>query len=972
MLRPFRGRLAALLVALLTVAALAPAPARAVEPVFEFLDALRGEKQGAMAIAYLNMLKATDRVPPELKEVFDLEMARSLQVAADETVNEDEAAKYRKDAQVALEAFLKTGAEHSEAGFAYDTYGNLSMDRGNQLIRQAATQKEAARKEQMFEEARKEFASAKPRFEEAIKRFSKRLEDAEAEVKAAQDESKAKKGNVKFKRAAASADEQRYIAENDWLNARFKLAMLEYYIAQTYTDIKKPEVLKSLTAAGTALDLIYQGYRENRPGVLAHFWHGMAAKQIADISGKAGDKNTAEDIFDEVVARTPKPSEQRDPAYVAFYAEAERQKLMLLAEKQRYEDLIAEGEEFLNFQKLKTDPYYGIALEIAKAYLVKANKLQGPERKKILTTVVGKLRDATKQQSLYHREATALLGKYAAEIGQESIANTFDQAISGADISFQSGDPKGAIDGYLKALELSKKEKETKELKERVILVRLALANARYSAQDFAGSYTDALALAKEDPNTKIAPKASVLAIHSALGQFGTAEDKAAAQAKLMEAANYTMQTWPKRAEADDARIALGRLKAVQGDVAAAMQTFEAVNPASERYPQALQLAAQSHWKLYVDAKRTGKIDDAAKQNRETAVKQLEQSLAALQQTPSPPPELASAAIETPLLLAEIRIEDNSLDEALKLLVPLVDKLQGQQTESLDLTSIRVLVSTIRIYASLKKTTEAIQLGQLLLDKGQDIPPVNAILASDSQMLRADYLQKKAEADAAGPENMGAAAAVSQSKQAASEFLTKLAERKQLGLQEVIVLGQTAADVGLGELANRLYDQILAAEAQAAGNPKLQAAINVVQSKKIGLLRSEKKFDEALTQVNALIQKVPKALEPKVEKARILSAMAAADDVPSQAKWTAATESWAQLRNLMQGLQKKPAEYYEAVYETARGLGERAKLTTGQKDANELRTQARQLLKGTTALAPNLSGPDMVAKYQALSEELQK
>ena len=972
MLRPFRGRLAALLVALLTIGTLAPSPARAVEPVFEFLDGLRSEKQGVMAITYLNMLKASNRLSPELKDVFDLEMARSLQVAADETVNEDEAAKYRKEAQASLEAFLKTGADHPEAGFAYDTYGNLSMDRGNQLVRQAATQKDAARKDQLIADARKEFAAAKPRFDEAIKRFAKRLEEAEADVKAAQDESKGKKGNVKFKRAAASADEQRYIAENDWLNARFKLAMLEYYIAQTYSDIKNPEVMKSLQAAGTALDLIYQGYRENRPGVLAHFWHGMAAKQIADITGKAGDKNTAEDIFDEVVARTPKPNEQRDPAYVAFYAEAERQKLMLLAEKQRYDDLIAEGEEFLNFQKLKTDPYYGIALEIAKAYLVKANKLQGPERKKIVTTVVGKLRDATRQQSLYHREATALLGKYAAEIGQESIANTFDQAISGADISFQSGDPKGAIEGYLKALEFAKKEKDSKETKERVILVRLALANARYSSQDFAGAYTDALALAKEDPNAKIAPKASVLAIHSALGQFGSSEDKAAAQAKLMEAANYTMQTWPKRAEADDARIAMGRLKAVQGDVAAAMQTFEAVNPASERYPQALQLAAQSHWKLYVDAKRAGKVDDAAKQNRETAVKQLEQSLAALQQSPSPPPELATTAIETPLLLAEIRIEDGSLDDALKLLVPLVEQIQGQSGESLDLTSIRTLVSTIRIYASLKKTAEAIQLGQILLEKGQDIPPVNAILASVSQMLRTDYIQKKTEADAAGPENAGAAAAAAQSRQAASDFLTKLAERKQLGLQEVIFLGQTAADVGLGDLANRLYDQVLAAEAQAADNPRLKPAINNVRAKKIGLLRAEKKFEEALQQVDALIKDVPKALEPKVEKARILTGMAAADEVPSLAKWTAATESWAQLRNLMQGLQKKPAEYYESVYETARGLGERAKLTTGQKEANELRTQARQLLKGTTALAPNLSGPDMVAKYQALSEELQK
>ena len=46
-----------------------------------------------------------------------------------------------------------------------------------------------------------------------------------------------------------------------------------------------------------------------------------------------------------------------------------------------------------------------------------------------------------------------------------------------------------------------------------------------------------------------------------------------------------------------------------------------------------------------------------------------------------------------------------------------------------------------------------------------------------------------------------------------------------------------------------------------------------------------------------------------------------------------------------------------AIYETARGLGEKAKLTTNKKESDEFKSQGRQLLKGTTALAPKLSGP---------------
>jgi tetratricopeptide (TPR) repeat protein len=934
----------------------------AAEPAFEFLEVLRNDRQGALAIQYLNNLKAAGRASPELLEVFDLEMARSLQVAADETVNEDEAAKFRLDAQAALDAFLKTQADHSEAAFAFDTYGNLSMDRGNQLSRQANLAKDAKKKETLLAEARKEYTAAKPRFVEAEKRFKVRLDEADAEVKAAVDQSKEKKGNAKFRRAANSADEQRNIVENDWLNCRFKAAMLDYYLAETYSDPKNPEAVKSYKAASDLLDKIFQGYREARPGVLAHFWHGMAAKQL-------GDKLTAEDIFDEVVARTPPPNSQRDGTALAFFAEAERQKLLLLADKQRFDDVIDEGTSYLKFQRMRTDPYFGIAVEIAKAHIAKGVKQAGPERKKTIAEAVSVLRDATKQTSMYHREATALLNKYAAEIGQESMANTFDEAISTADIAFQSGDPKGAIEGYLKALEMSKKEKVDDKLKERVEAVRYQLASARYSSQDYAGAYADALKLAQENKDAKLAPPAAVLAMNSALAMFGTTQDKAAAQAQLQTVVNYTVQTWPKRAEADDARIALGRLKLFQADIEGAIATFEAVNPASDRYPQALQLAGQSHWKLYGDAKRAGKADEA-KKHRDQAETQLNTALAAFQQNSALATQMAQSATETPLLLAEMSLEAADAEKALTLLEPLIEKLQSQPPESLDLTGMRILVSAIRAQSTLKKPAEATQLAMILIDKGQDIAPVNAILGSVSQTLRSDFKAKQVEADAAGEENAGAKAAATQSKQLLVDFLKKLTSRKNLSLQEKIVLGDTAGDVGESALARALYQQAVEAAEAGAGNPKLAGAMVQVKSRLIGLLRSEEKFDEAIQLADALIKEQPRALDPKVERARIITSQALTQS--DAVKWTEATNAWAQLRTMMQGMQKKPAEYYESVYETARGLGEQAKLSTSQQKSKEMKSQGRQLLKGTMALTPNLSGPDMVAKYQALTTELEE
>ncbi len=99
--------------------------------------------------------------------------------------------------------------------------------------------------------------------------------------------------------------------------------------------------------------------------------------------------------------------------------------------------------------------------------------------------------------------------------------------------------------------------------------------------------------------------------------------------------------------------------------------------------------------------------------------------------------------------------------------------------------------------------------------------------------------------------------------------------------------------------------------------------------------------------MDLLIQQVRRRSNRRVEKARILTGMA--DSEPDVAKWKASTDNWAQLRNMMQGMQKKPAEYYEAVYETAHGLFEQSKLSSSQKEANDMKAQARQLLKATSA-----------------------
>jgi hypothetical protein len=135
-----------------------------------------------------------------------------------------------------------------------------------------------------------------------------------------------------------------------------------------------------------------------------------------------------------------------------------------------------------------------------------------------------------------------------------------------------------------------------------------------------------------------------------------------------------------------------------------------------------------------------------------------------------------------------------------------------------------------------------------------------------------------------------------------------------------------------------------------------------VRAQVVGLLRQEANYQEAMEQVTTLISENPRALEPLMEKGRILQAWAESEPKHSDA----AVAHWSKLRTLLAAMQKKPPEYYEVVYNLAACLLAQYKQS---RDASKLQ-QAEQLVKATLVLSPNLSGPDMVARYKALAEEV--
>ncbi|MBC7816926.1 MAG: hypothetical protein IAG10_08575 [Planctomycetaceae bacterium] len=928
--------------------------ARAEEDFIEFLRGLQSQGYGDLAVHYLNQIKERPDLPDEVKTTWDLEMARSLRVAAKETPNTDLQQKYIVEAQTSLDKFLKEQANHEEAASAQMTSGDISLFRAQNALLVGLRDK--TKKDTLIPEARKLLGEARPKFEKAVTMYKERVDKARAGA------------GGKTKTMSVKAQKQFVALVESWYNARFKVATVDYNIGLTYSEPAAPARKEALQKASKGFDSIYQENREERTGIYAKMWGGKAAEEM-------GEFDKALDIYDEVMSAAPPDKDKREAEYAAMFQEVNRYRLMLLGRTKKYNDLVDDATEWLRFHDSahRTNGYQGIALELAKAHLELAKTRKGAEATKSAAEAKKWIAAIIKVPSDYQKDAI-LLQRLSAG-GQEVPLASFDEAIAVADSSAKAAgeattpaDVKAnwqeAEKAYSRAIELSADVKD----KNRVLHTRFALATAQYMVGKAAEGYTTALTLAKENSSYAKAPAAASLAVNISLYLYGQTRD-AAAMERINEATEMLLKQWPQHAEADDARIAKGKLKLLQNppDYKGAIETFTSVNPVSDRYPSGLQLAGQTHWIVYNNEKKKGDAakTDAMQTERKKAVELLQKSLTEFGKVESGGPALAQSLQDTQLLLAEVRMEGDQIEEALQLLQPMVEALKAKPPAGLDRTTLRILVSSVRAYAALGKVNDSIEVGNILVTGGEDIPPVNGVLVEFAKMIKGEWKKGAAELIAAEESKEegrinNAKLSETNSREALTKLLEKLNERKQYDLAGLVFLAESSQEIGLNDKAR---DQFKAIVDRAAADPafaKLAAkAMTRVRSQLIGLLRTEKKYPEALAQVDALLKEQPNALEPMIEKGNIIQALA--EDDPK--RYDEAVKWWTGIRNKLQNQTgKKPPAYYEVVYNTAFCLA-------AQKQP-EKNTQAAQLLNATLALAPALDGPDRVEKYKALLKQL--
>ncbi len=945
------------------------------EDPLQFVRALRRIGYSDTAVEYLETLDRRPDLPPEVREVWDLEMAQSQMAAAAEgAFDQKESERLIEESQKHLAKFFKEKPDHPSAANAWAAWGDFLMKQAGDLLQAArlSDAKDKEKREKLSVEARTGLTAAHEKYVQALAKFQKRLADLPQPPKLTTKRPPRNQMKLLAARAEAVADLQ---------DVEFKLAMIDYHLGQTYSDPKNPERIAALQKAGKAFDDIFQKNRFalTRIAREAHAWHGKCAEEL-------GDLQLATDIYDEVLGGVGEGAE-KDPALVPLFTQVEYFRLLILA-KQSPKDFLPEARNCLQQYRTmrQTDGYQGIAFETAKALRAQAEKATGSERSKTLAEVTKILAEMARTRSSYQQQAILLRRDIFKSAGKSDLdVNTFEEAVAIADAAMTASQWEQARDAYDKALELAAKQNrknvaEVEAVREARGRALFAIARGLFDKGKLTECIEQVSGIVFEDAETKtvrksspIAAQASALAGIAALNLYVDAPEdkKPAALERLIKTTEFTEKNWPDRPEADDARMNRAQAKLVAREIREAIAIFDRVNPKSERYPLAMYRAAQNYAALYSLEKRKPENARDAKQmadDRAKAVERLESGLAAIKKQTEPDKAAPKTTADTQLLLAELRLEGGEAKEAAALYQPLVDAIKAAKPQSFDETTGRVFLGAVKAYSALGDFDRAGAVGDVLIDLGPDTLPVNYGLTEFARLL--DFERKKAQALVTELETTTKDAECAAAKKRLDSIvdllgkvLVKLAKRKEVSPAGMVFIGDALGSVGRMAEASEEYQKIIKrTETDPEFAKTAQKAMTRVRSQLVGILRKQGQFEEALKQVEQLIKDNPRAVEPLMEKGRILKSWA--DKDPS--KFKAAVDHWVSLRLRLQSMRKKPPEYYEVMYNVAACLMREAETSKDKAVVMDRALKAEKALNAALIFSPKLNGPDTVARYKVL------
>lgn len=956
---------------------LSPKQAAADEEPLRFVQILRETGYGDMAVEYLLILDKRPDLPKEVRDVLDLEMSKSLRAAAANAYDVREYERLTARSQKHLEKFIKEKPGHPAVASAMISWGGYIGQRALEKLGAArrAAGKNQEKHDQLLAEAREELKQSRDKFAQAQMQLEKQLAALPPAPK---------------RRTRASSrsrnSRRRDKIEGELLDVRFQTALVDYYLAQSYPNPKDKERLNVLRRAAKGFDDIFQRDRTDGQltliGLRAHMWHGKTAEEM-------GDLRLATDIYDEVLVNAADPNERRAATGLEpLFAQVEHFRLLILA-KQKPDEFLAEATAWLdaNVRRLRqTEGYQGVALEVAKLIYENAQKESGPKKAKRLSESLRMLTDMAKVHSSHQQDAMLLRRELLLASGKTELEiGSFEEAVAMADAAVYESQWRQARKLYKKALALAEETKLKDDTRVEAVGEALAgtefmLARELYNKGKLKECIEAVSQIVFKDSERKIVRKESnaasqsaALAVQAALNLYVNAspDEKEEALRRLTNMAEFTESNWPDNPEADDARMFRGQAKLFDNEVQEAIDIFERVNPKSARYPQAMYFSGQNYARLYlVEKNKPGEQRDDARiaDYRGKAVERLGAGLDVLTKQVEPGEPLPEYFLESQLLLAQLHADAGNQQEAAALYQPLIEIIKADRPEEFDRATVGIFLGGVRAYAALGQFDKAGETAGLLIELGPDVQKVNDVLVGFAALL--DNERKKAvavvtelEATTKKAETEAAKRQLASVGKLLGDMLLKLSQRKEVSLWGMVFIADGLNKIGKTAEASSQYQKIIGrAESDPEFAEKAKKAMTRVRAQLIGLLRKEGKFAEALEQVDQLIKDNPRALEPLMEKGRILEGWAEIEPK----RYGGAIAHWVKIRNRLQAMRKKPAEYYDVMYNVAACLVREAELSEDNATKLDRAKKAEQVLKAALVLSPKLNGPDTVARYKVL------
>ena len=562
----------------------------------------------------------------------------------------------------------------------------------------------------------------------------------------------------------------------DWLEARFKVAMVDYYIAQTYpVPEQKPDQKpakedpadkprkEAYAKAAKSLDEIHQENRDRMVGVYALMWQGKCLDEL-------GDYDTAADMYDEVLAFGPDSPTDQITGMEQLLAQAMQFRLNMIVRQKGLKKFIEEADRWLKpfgdpargrpnpmiKAWREADGFQGVCLDLAKAFLEEAGKVQGEERSKLKRKAVDILKQMVKVRSDHAAEAMQLLNQNAKFAGANIKVEpkNFDEAVLLGEAASAAGEYKDAVEYLEKAMSLGEKlpakdKKRLPEVQNKLDTARFQLAVSLFRDKTLAQSLEIAERLAHERERSEMRTRPPQVGRRrrfrlyvTARGTYRYRRGGSIASTSLPTSA---IKHWPREPETDGVRIHRGHLCLANDEWQKAIESFNEVSDRSASRGEALRWTGFAHMQLYrQERKNSEEKRDAKRMAREQAAaeKALRESLEKQGATVDKAVDaLPKDLFETQLLLCELLMEVGQSKDAAEFAAPLVAKIKAQtpedrsRDEATQRTTQRTCIVAMRANMALQQGEKAGEVVSILTDSGADLPQANQPLCQFARMV---------------------------------------------------------------------------------------------------------------------------------------------------------------------------------------------------------------------------------------------